>query len=182
MSTENTQPGDNGIAANSQPSTPARPGALPPYTLHLAPAPGRPKNKRRVRSSAPASTPGYESTAAVHACEPPQSFLQHLHDANRHFNPTQPHQAFLTLLYTRSLWSMSRADEAFATAINLAIEEQWETLDQEWEELDPASRAVLAADKVATMPGHRAFNAHFSLHLRRFSLIHRILSPSRKAA
>ena len=43
-------------------------------------------------------------------------------------------------------------------------------------------RAVLAADKVAVMPGHRAFNAQCSLHLRRFAIIHRILSAPRKAA
>jgi len=182
MSNENTNPVVDDIVINPDHTTPTNPDSLYPHTAHVIPFPSRSKNKRRVRSLIPADTPGFETTAGVHCCEPPQTFLQHLNDARQHFQPTQPHEAFLTLLYTRSLWSMSRADEAFATALNLAIEEQWDSLNEEWEELDPASRAVLAVDKAALMPGHRAFNAQCSLHLRRFAIIHRILSAPRKAA
>jgi hypothetical protein len=75
---------------------------------------------------------------------------------------------------------MARCDEAFAAATNLAIEQQWDKVNQRYEELDPPTRAVLAANRIAKMAGHRVFNTHFALNLRRASLIHRLIHTPRR--
>jgi len=113
---------------------------------------------------------------------PPARFLRHLEDATHHLQPTDDFTALVTLHYTRALWGMARADENFASATTCIVEEDWDKVDELYEELPPRHRAVLAADTFAARPMSQYCLGETSSQLRRFTRLAPILHDPRKAA
>ncbi len=113
---------------------------------------------------------------------PPARFLRHLEDATRFSQPTDDFTALVTLHYTRALWGMTRADENFASATNCIVEEDWDKVDELYEDLDLRERAVLAADTFAARPMSQYCLGESSSQLRRFARLAPLLHAPRKAA